>query len=109
MERSRTQVVLGQSSIVAMQQGHAAFAQTRCSSASRADMEKTSAVNVDETAAPAIETIPAHQRVAYNVSCGASDLYHRHGQAEGCRLVAEHAIFSDVGQDDTVAAEAELV
>ena len=48
------------STIVAMQQGHAALAQTRSPSASRADVEIRSV----EHEASVAETVPAHQRIA---------------------------------------------
>ena len=57
---SFTALVRRHSTIVAMQQGHAALAQTRSPSASRADVEILGAVHEASVA----ETVPAHQGIA---------------------------------------------
>ena len=58
--RSSAARVGRQSTIVAMQQGHAALAQTRSPSASRADVE----IRSDVHEASVAEAVPAHQRIA---------------------------------------------
>ena len=60
MERSLAALVRRQGTIVAMQQGHTALAQTRSPSASRADVEILGAVHEASVA----ETVPAHQGIA---------------------------------------------
>ena len=60
VERSLAALVRRQGTIVAMQQGHTALAQTRSPSASRADVEIRSVVHEASVA----ETVPAHQRIA---------------------------------------------
>ena len=62
---SFTALVGRQSIIVAMQQGHAALAQTRSPSASRADVEILSALHE----ASVTETVPAHQGIAGTWGC----------------------------------------
>jgi hypothetical protein len=65
-------------------------------------VKKISVAIVVERAAPLIETIPAHQGVAYMWFCGPIIVVAKP------KVVAEHATFRDVGQDDTVKAETEL-
>ena len=58
--RSHAALVRRQSTVVAMQQGHAALAQTRSPSAPRADVEILGVVHEASVA----ETVPAHQGIA---------------------------------------------
>ena len=58
---SFTALVRRHSTIVAMQQGHTALAQTRSPSAPRADVEILGAVHEASVA----ETVPAHQGIAH--------------------------------------------
>ena len=66
--RSHAALVRRQSTVVAMQQGHAALAQTRSPSASRADVEILSVAHL----ASVTETTPAHQGIAGTWGCRVS-------------------------------------
>ena len=67
---SFTALVRRQSTVVAMQQGHAALAQPRSPSASWADVDMTVVTGVH--AASATETTPAHQGIAGTWGCRVS-------------------------------------
>ena len=64
--------------------------------------EKTSISIIVEMAALLIETIPAHPRVACRWFFGPIIIMAKP------TVVAEHAMFRDVGHDDTAKAETEL-
>ena len=110
--RSHAALVRRQSTVVAMQQGHAALAQPRSPSASWADVEITVVTVVH--AASVTETTPAHQGIAGTWGCRVS--MPQEGMGVGTVIIipkpkvrAEHALLRDVSLGDTVAAESELV